>query len=323
MTVEAYFQSPAIGLSSSIVEEGGNLVKRCIIAIEGTHVCNQGKKYEMPASMIQELGENLNHEIANGRELALFSDIETGKSHSKTSQSKFGILNGFVECRPVTESDLPNPHARNTIGKMALFGVANIFKHIDLVKSGAIKALSPGIDMGRKLIFEVSAVPIASMPGVALFRSPYGSQFGYREIKEGKLKYEQHRDDTIGDLDALITGFVAIDRQDGEQMGGGITQKIEDFEQFVADIRERFGIPTPEEQAREVNGISYASSPYDQQVIRDTGMNPAGFSMALDPQEKADVLTEAAKILVPKLPSGKRSRSSRRSRGFSGGDEDS
>lgn len=320
MTVEAYFQSPAIGLSSSIVDGGDNLVKRCIIAIEGTHVCNQGKKYEMPASMIRELGDNLNNEIANGRELALFSDIETGKSHSKTSQSKFGILNGFVECRPVTEADLPNPHARNTIGKMALFGVANIFKHIDLVKSGAIKALSPGIDMGRKLIFEVSAVPIASMPGVALFRSHYGSQFGYREIKEGKLKYEQHRDDTIGDLDALITGFVSIDRQDGEQVGGSLSQKSEDFEQFVADMRERFGIPSVEEQAHEINGISYASSPYDRQVIRDTGMAPAGFSMALEPEEKVSVLNEAAKILSPALPSGsRRKKLSGRSRGFGGG----
>lgn len=316
MTVEAYFQSPAIGLSSSIVEGGNSLVKRCIIAIEGTHTCNQGKRYEMPASMIQELGDNLNNEIANGRELALFSDVETGKSHAKTSQSKFGILNGFVECRPVTEADLPSPHARNTIGKMALFGVANIFKHIDLVKSGAIKALSPGIDMGRKLIFEVSAVPIASMPGVALFRSPYGAGFGYREIKEGKLKYEQHRDDTIGDLDALITGFVAIDRQDGEQVGGSLSQKSEDFEQFVADMRERFDIPSPEEQSTEVNGISYAQSPYDRQVIRGNNMATTGFSMALEPQEKEDVLDEAAKILSPALPSGLRSKSmSRRSRG--------
>jgi hypothetical protein len=161
------------------------------------------------------------------------------------------------------------------------------------------------------------------MPGVALFRSPYGaSQFGYREIKEGKLKYEQHRDDTIGDLDALITDFVSIDRQDGAEVGGSLTQKIEDFEQFVADMRERFGIPNSEEQSQEINGISYSKSPYDRQVIHDSrSMQPAGFSMALDPQEKEDVLDEAAKILAP-LPNGKRSKSmSKRSRGFGGGND--
>lgn len=294
---EAFFESPLIWSSQSIVDGGKSLVKRCLIAIEGTHICNKGKRYEMPANFIQELGDNLNSEIGNGREIPMFSN------HEKSADSKFGSLDGYVECRPVVESDLPNPNARNMLGKMALFGIAKMFKNLDEVRSGAIKPLSPGIDMARKLIFEISAVPVASMPGVGLF--------SYAEVKEQRSQYAELRMKAIESIDTLIESFIQLDRTESENAtGGDLTQKQEWFGDCVADLREIFELPEVEDDS--VDGITYSQNPYDREVIKQ-----AGFSMKLDPAEKDAVLDEVAEILdakppakIPKIGSLKRSRSS-------------
>lgn len=296
---DAYFESPLIWQSRSLVDNAKSLVKRCIVAIEGTHICNRGKRYEMPADFIQELGDNLNLEIGNGREIPLFSN------HEKSDDSKFGALDGFVECRPVTKEDLPNAHAQEMIGKMALFGIAKMFKNLDKVRSGAIKPLSPGIDMTRKLIFEISAVPVASMPGVGLF--------SYAEVKEQRSQYAELRMKAIESIDTLIESFIQLDRtQSEEATGGDLTQKQEWFGDCVADLRDIFELPEIEHGDDSMGGITYSRNPYDKEVIKQ-----AGFGMALDPNEKDAVLEEVADILdvkpaikPPKIGSLRRSRSS-------------
>lgn len=279
----AYFQSPAIGLSSSIVEGGKSLVKRAIIAIEGTHTCNRGKKYEMPPAFIETLANNTNAEIANGRIVSLY------REHNKSAESCFGDLVGMVECRPVLESDLPNPAAKGMLGKMAIFANANIKKHLDLVASGAIKALSPGIDMGRKLIFEVSEVPVASMPGVALFRYNSGVNFSFKDVLADRSRVAELRDEAIEGVDVFIESLRILERNEGE-MTASINAKQESFGQFVNYLAEVFEIPS------ESGGIEYSKNPYDQQTIK------TGFSYeqenALDENEKEAILDEASEILL-------------------------
>jgi hypothetical protein len=275
----AYFQSPLIGLSRSIVDGGESLVKRCLIAIEGTHVCNKGKKYEMPADFMRDLGDNLNAEISLGRIIPFFRD------HKKSAESEFGKLQGFVECRPVVESDLPTPEARGMLGKMALFGNVNITHHLDLVRSGAIKALSPGIDIARKLIHEISSVPVASMPGVTLF--------SYAEVKEQRSQYSELRMKAIESLDTLIESFIQLDRTESEiATGGDMTQKLEWFNDCVADLREIFELPEVEDGEDSMGNVTYSRNPYDREVIKQ-----AGFSMKLDPAEKDAVLDRVADII--------------------------
>jgi hypothetical protein len=273
----AYFECQGIELGKALYSNGATLVKRAIIAIEGCHKCNRGKTYDMPAPYIQELADNTNQQIALGREIPLFRD------HNKSAESKFGTLTGLVECRPIGVNDLPDPAATGMLGKLAIFANANITNCVDLVNSKAIKPLSPGIDIVRKLIFEVSAVPIASMPGVAFF--------GYEEIKAQKLKYGDIRDTAIEAIDTLIEAFRQSEQQqDGEQVGGDLTYKQMNFESFVEDLREIFELP----KIDPVMGSSdptYSTNPYDRAVVRGS------FGYDLKPEEKETVLTEAATIL--------------------------
>jgi hypothetical protein len=293
----AYFQSPGIELGKALYSNGTALVKRAIIAIEGCHRCNKGKSYDMPAKYIQELADNTNQEIANGREIPLFRD------HQKSAESKFGRLTGLVECRKITSEDLPDPSATGMLGKLAIFANANITSCVDLVNSKAIKPLSPGIDISRKLIFEVSAVPIASMPGVAFF--------GYEEIKAQKLRYVDIRDEAIEALDTLIEAMRQSEaKNDGEQVGGDLTYKQASFVSFIEDLREIFELPVMDAEVDE-NGVSYSENPYDDRVVK----GDFGSDYGLDRQEKDAVLGEAAAILsTAARVSGKR-RASARTRG--------
>jgi hypothetical protein len=316
-----YFQSPSITLSTNVIADGDNLVKRAIIAIEGEHICNQGRKYNMPANFIQTLGTNLNKEVGLGRITPFFRD------HKKSAESQFGDMDGFCECRKVTEEDLPNPHARDMLGKMALFANVRIKKFADLVREGTIKALSPGIDMSRMLITEVSGVPIASMPGVALFGYKADGtlvKFGYAEIKAAGEKYKPMRDDAIECLDNLIETYRMLDLQSEQMAGADINQRAEEFELLVADLREIFEIPTPEEQQSQIDGISYSSNPYDRQVIQQAGFSIEDPSpeTALTPSEKKSVVEEAARILTAArapLPSGRVKNKATRVRASLGG----
>jgi hypothetical protein len=290
-----YFQSPFINLGNSLVDGGKTLVKRAIIAIEGCHTCNKGKKYEFPAERIQAMADNTNAEIANGRIISMF------RNHQKSAESHFGDLTGLVECRRVTADDLADPTATGMIGKLAIFANANIIKHLDLVKSRSIKALSPGIDTARNIIFEVSAVPVASMPGVALF--------SYAEVKAQRSKYLELRDRAIESLDTLIESFRQMERTESEtQTGGNLSQQQDSFNDFIADLRLIFEVPRSEDDSTE--GIVYSQNPYDREVIRG-----AGFGYALDQQEREDVLDEVANILKDTPSVKKFNRRSNRSKG--------
>jgi hypothetical protein len=274
----AYFQAPGIELGKALYSGGTALVKRAIIAIEGQHRCNRGKTYDMPADYIQELAHNTNQEIANGREIPLFRD------HNKSAESKFGTLTGLVECRKIGADDLPDPSATGMIGKLAIFANANITNCIDLVQSKAIKPLSPGIDIARRLIFEVSAVPIASMSGVAFF--------GYEEIKAQKLKYAEIRDEAIEAIDTLIEAMRQLElAQDGEQSGGDLTYKQMSFESFVEDLRGIFELPAVDPVISNSADTTYSTNPYDRQVVR------GNFGYKLNPREKEVILSEVVEIL--------------------------
>ena len=297
MTKLAYFQSPLVSLGNAIVDNGQTLVKRAIIAIEGCHTCNRGKKYDFPATRIQQMADNTNAEIANGRIISIFRD------HQRSAESHFGDLTGLVECRRVTADDLPDPTATGMIGKLAIFANANIIKHIDLVKSRSIKALSPGIDLVRNTIFEVSAVPVASMPGVALF--------SYAEIKEQRNKYNQLRDQAIESLDTLIESFRQMERTDSEmQTGGNLTEKQDSFEDFVTDLAMIFELPLVDPDQQVGSDLAYSRNPYDREVI-----NRARFSYKLSDQEADAVTTEAAEIIKDAIPANSKKTKFSRGRG--------
>jgi hypothetical protein len=270
-----YFANSSL-LAPTAIERDGVLVKNAIVAIEGTHRCNQGKKWEFSRQDIQEFGENTNNEILLGRPIALMDN------HSKKSEDKLGSLTGMLECREVTELDLPTPEARGMLGKLAIFSKVAIVKKIDDAKSGIMKALSPGMDMTRKIIFEVSAVPIPSMPGVGFF--------SYEQIRDSQAKYNDQLAKAIGCLNVFVMAQV----QDGQgQDQSTEKQTIANFMAMVADLEQIFMVPDPEMADRQIDGISYDSNPYAKQIINRAD-RPGNFSMAEAIDEAAEIIADDA-----------------------------
>jgi len=287
-----YFANSSL-LSQTAIERDGVLVKNAIVAIEGVHRCNQGKKWEFSRQDIQEFGENTNNEILLGRPIALMDN------HSKKSEDKLGSLTGMLECREVTEADLPTPEARGMLGKLAIFSKVAIVKKIDDAKSGIIKALSPGMDMTRKIIFEVSAVPIPSMPGVGLF--------SYEQIRDSQQKYQEQLSMAIGCLNMFVMAQVQSS-QTGEQSSE--QQTIANFIALVDDLEQIFMIPDPEIADRQIDGVSYDSNPYSKQIVNhqdrhgnfsmDTALDEAAEIIASDDQEESP-LRKRLRLLPPPL----------------------
>jgi hypothetical protein len=266
--------------------------RRAILAIEGDHVDDSGRSHRMDANYIKKLGLNTNKQISLGRIVNAF------ENHRIDSSAKFGCVMGTVDVRPVTKDDLPYPEATDMLGKMAIFGVMKFNRLLDKVKSGAIKALSPGIDLAKQIIIEVSEVPIAAMPGVALFRhgglnalyqqaqsapKPQTAKFNYAQLKEQDAKFTEERDRAIGFLD-LYLKFCSIEEAASDpdnvmnvnQVSG---ERVESFWMLIDDLRQIFNIPDPDETRTQIEGVTYSKNPYDRQMVRSNfGMRTAGMS---------------------------------------------
>lgn len=291
MNNQAYFKSPILSFGNALIDNGEKLVKRAIIAIEGCHTCNRGTKHDFSSERIRQIAENTNQEILNGRIISLFLN------HKKSSDAAFGNLTGLVECRPVAESDLPTPEARGMLGKLAIFANTSIIKHTDKIKSGLIKALSPGIDTARNIIFEVSAVPVAAMPGVAFF--------SYQDIKQQRQEFAKKREAAIECLDTFVESLRQA--QQPSDLGVAANNDVEQnqwFADFVSDLRSIFDLP--EVQDTTGSGVSYATNPYDRDLIKgfssEEVISEFAESPKLSEQEKESVTAVAAEVLKTSQP---------------------
>ncbi len=276
----ATFSSPALAITPNHSTLPENC-RRAILAIEGEHVDDRGRSHSMDAAYIETLGLNTNKQIALGRIVNAF------ENHRIDSSAKFGSVMGTLDVRRVSKADLPYPEATGMIGKMAIFGVMKFNRLLDKVKSGAIKALSPGIDLSKQIIIEVSEVPVAAMPGVALFRhSGLGGKrteggkrhlsssafFSYAQLKEQDSKFSELRDRAIGFLD-LYLKFCSIEeaRKDPDgviEVNKVSPLRVESFWQLTDDLRQVFNIPDPDEKSTQIDGVTYSKNPYDRQIVK-------------------------------------------------------
>lgn len=277
----AKFSSSALAISPNHSTLPENC-RRAILAIEGDHTDDSGRAHSMDADYIKTLGLNTNKQIALGRIINVF------ENHRIDSSAKFGCIMGTVDVRPVTADDLPYPEATGMLSKMAIFGVMKFNRLLDKVKSGAIRALSPGIDLAKQIIIEVSEVPVAAMPGVALFRysglsnlsatetrhqhKSRTANFNYAQLKEQDSKFSELRDRAIGCLD-LYLKFCSIEEAQKDPDGvievNKVSQeRVESFWQLTDDLRQVFNIPDPDETKTQIEGVTYSKNPYDRQIVR-------------------------------------------------------
>ncbi|ARV58070.1 hypothetical protein BZZ01_04955 [Nostocales cyanobacterium HT-58-2] len=265
----AYFDS-AGGLVAVGSQESNNaLIKNALILIEGTHKDNKGRVHHFPAERIQRLVDNSNAALATGVEIPLMLD------HSKALVSdqglrKLGEVSSNLECRIISERDLPNPKMRHLIGKLGAFSKVAIKKYVDDVKNGLIKLLSPGVDIQGDRIAEVSAVAFPAIHGPALF------SLNYTEAKEQQGAIRKLKDQCQECFDILFGVIRDIDGADENEMlginRGSLKRKAVD--EFVGDLLSILGLDEEEPEEEQEAPPPYAPLPaqysqWDEEEIEE------------------------------------------------------
>lgn len=243
----AYFDA-AGGLTAYEKPANNNtgIVKQALIIVEGNHKDNKGRVHDFPAYRVQRIVDNTNTAVASGIEIPLMLD------HSKELVSggelkKLGELNSMVECRVISEQDLPNPKMQHLVGKLGAFAKFLVKNRVEDVQSGLIKLLSPGIDLASDRIAEVSAVAFPAIQGPALFKRAEGFALfsvNYTEAKEQFGAIRRLKQEAQEGFDILFGVLRDIDALD-ENEAMGLSRdalKRKAAEDYYADLLEVLGL---------------------------------------------------------------------------------
>ncbi|MDJ0594429.1 MAG: hypothetical protein QNJ72_31380 [Pleurocapsa sp. MO_226.B13] len=271
-----YFSEPAIGLQPKYSEhpEGG-LVGNTLLFYEGKHKDNAGRYHQVPAERVNLLAINTNNDFHQGREIPLMVE------HSKTligangAINKLGKMASPVYCRPIEESDLPNPKMKDDlVGKLGAFAQVHVVNRLDEVKNKTIRALSAGIDPVKNKFVEISAVAFPALSGASLLFSAgaYGSPVhhgitDYNEAKEKLEAWEKHYQELLKKFEIFAGTLRAIaDLEEKEPLGFNSNQlKRKALEQLTEDLVEHLKISFEETEA---TSDIYNPNPYEPNLYQ-------------------------------------------------------
>jgi len=161
----AYFSSP--GFTSTTVEnQDGSITKRGLILVEGSHTDSKKRDHVFDRQRVMEIVNNTNAAFQNGMRIPMF------KEHNKHIDSMIGEVESPFEARIITAEDLTKNSPRHFIGKLGVFANDLVIKArdtIEKVKDGIARELSPGIDVVKNMLMEVSVVAQPAIQGMSMY----------------------------------------------------------------------------------------------------------------------------------------------------------
>lgn len=244
--------SPAGLVAFGGQEDNDFLIKNALLLVEGTQKDNKGRTHEFPAERIQMQIDNTNAAFDSGIEIPLMLDHGKALVSPTGSINKLGWLHSRAEGRVIRERDLPNPKMKDLIGKFGMFAKVYINNYVDQVKKGAIKLLSPGIDLEEERVVEVSAVAFPAIKGPALFTASRHAHFAlsYAEVKERKALMGEKRSKVKDNIDTLFQVIADIESTDPNELIGVDPKalKLNAIQGFYKDLLEVFDLEEDEVQ---------------------------------------------------------------------------
>lgn len=244
--------SPAGLVAFGSQEDNDFLIKNALLLVEGTQKDNKGRTHEFPAERIQTQIDNTNAAFDSGIEIPLMLDHGKALVGPTGSINKLGWLHSRAEGRVIQERDLPNPKMKDLIGKFGMFAKVYINNYVDQVKKGAIKLLSPGIDLEEERVVEVSAVAFPAIKGPALFTASRHAHFAlsYAEVKERKALMGEKRSKVKDNIDTLFQVISDIESTDPNELIGVDPKalKLNAIQGFYKDLLEVFDLDEDEVQ---------------------------------------------------------------------------
>lgn len=223
------------------------VVKKALVMVEGDHVDSQGRPHKFSAGRIRKIVENTN------RLLQMGGRVPWQRDHKKEQSANIGDLEGLLEIKRITESDLHDPRLSHLVGRLGAFTKNLVAKGADVVEelvAGRIKTLSPGIDIATDTIREISATPTPAIVGLSVFKRGEGNENTARffrtweELDAAAIDMEEIRgeyDELCDDFWTLIT---SINNLSDEELQGDdpIQLQYDAADGFVVKLQDLLGL---------------------------------------------------------------------------------
>ena len=262
----AYFNTGSVDVNF-VENEDGSISKRALVLAEGSWVDNRGRSHVFPAERIQRIAENSNESLANGIR------VPVAKEHGKTIDDFVGDVNTEFVVKEITEDDLPNKKNKHLIGKLGIFCddlVIRAKDTIEKVKNNLAKELSPGIDVMKDRIKEISIVGFPAIQGMSLFGENTGEMDGIYTLDDADAmsQDEEELKEEFEDLSYKFYCVIKNIMKNGEELGEEADVMVEKaFVDYEMRLRDLFGltdeIPDEDESVADTqsNGYSLQQAP--------------------------------------------------------------
>jgi hypothetical protein len=260
----SYFSDLGL-LSAEFAGGADEIEKPALIMVEGFHTDSKKRDHEFSAARIKEIAENTNEFMRSGGRIPWQQD------HAKTQQANIGDLAGEVELKRISPSDLPDPNATHLVGRLGLFGtlVGRGTQVVADIVAKKIRTISPGIDLAKNIIREVSATPTPAIVGLSTFKR-HDAYFQAPTSWDEAERMEEDLDELRFEYDDLCERFWqitvgAIEQADNE----GISPR-EALDAAIAGFTERLSdLLMDEAEDSESVPRSEVTTPFGQQARRE------------------------------------------------------
>lgn len=287
-----YFNSDISTSESQLeVQDVDKLVRRGLIFYAGNHTDSKSRGHSFPENRVLEIVENTNRLIEQGQAIPVLKD------HNKTVDSACGHIEAPLEARLITKEDLPNPRATSLIGKLGVFCDAVVLKGKDVVSkfvSGAVKTVSPGIDITTNTMRELSLTPVPAIAHLSLYkRGDVAIQnanfaFTFDELEADGAELDQMQEEYEDLTEKLWMLLMNIQTADPDELAQMQADPQMLMEQAISDFTDRlFGLFGGGEEEQPQMQQQPMQSPYQQRQQQPTqqrrfnnGVPLAAFSMA-------------------------------------------
>jgi hypothetical protein len=241
--------------------EDGSVEKKALVLVEGAHRDSKGRDHVFSQDRIFTIVDNTNSQYNNGARIPIL------KEHQKHVDQICGDVNSPFEARIITEDDLPNPRAKHLLGKLGVFCNSMVIKAKDVVekvKTNLIKELSPGVDVARDVIREVSLVAHPAIQGLALYSMNGNNALTFDEMEHEEGSDEEMREEYDELCEKFYTLMQNILGAPEEALGGTDPYQLleQAFSDFVERLRLLFQIDDGEVAEDEGQGQMATNNPY-------------------------------------------------------------
>jgi hypothetical protein len=214
----------------STLDNTNRCVKTALVAVEGTFPDSSGRPFTFNSQRLRTIADFTNKALDKGIVIPLCLD------HQVKFESTVGSIEGEAFTKVITETDLPNPKARELLGRVGLFVSEVVVKAPDAiakVTNDIVRSVSMGLKLDKNdhRITEISLVPIPAISHMGLFhrgggRSTFASTgsvgsensaYTWEEIEINQRQLDDLReeyDDLVENLWNLLSNIYTSDAQE-------------------------------------------------------------------------------------------------------------